>query len=171
MVRTDQVGVPAVGCFRHEGSWLDSLEPIAGKALADLIRTHAYILVAKLPDYPSGSVTALMFMEDRYYLLFNHSVGSIRLVSVFVVPLIETASIDFKHLADHLKRMIIADCIDKSIHNCHIPRLKIPKAFFKISRSCSVRRSSTFKRSISANELFCDWEDNEPFLPGVVLTD
>lgn len=156
--------MPAVGCFGHKGSRLDSSETLAGKALADFIRAHLQLLMPKFRYDPSGAVTAFMFVENSYYLLFDHEGYSIRLVSGFIGPFIEATSIDMQHFADLLKRVIKADGIDKSIHDCYIPRLKIPKAFFKISRSCSVRRSSTFKRSISAKELCCTGDDTAPFV-------
>lgn len=160
--------MPAVGGFGHKGSWLDSLETIAGKAFADLIRAHLQLLMPKLRYDPSGAVTAFMLVENSNHFLFDHDGCSIRLVSGFIGPFIEATSIDMQHFADLLNGVIKTNGIDKSIHDCYIPRLKIPKAFFKISRSCSVRRSSTFKRSISANELCCTVDDNAPFLIDVV---
>ena len=157
--------MPAVGCFRNKRAGLYGFEPISGKALADLIGAYMYVLMAKLGNDPSGAITALMLVKNGSYLLIHNLVFDFKLMGAFIAPFIKTTAIDLQHFAYLLDRELTPYGIDKCIDNCQIPRLKIPKAFFKMSRSCSVRRSSDLKRSFSSKELLSSVDNCVPFLP------
>ena len=159
MVGADPIGVPAIGSLRNKGSWLYGFQPINSKVLAHSIGAYANILMTQLGNYSSNAITALMRVECGNDLLFHYGVFDLLLMGGFIVPFIKTAAADGHDFTNQQKRILIPDSIDKSIHRGYIPRLKIPKAFFKISRSCSVRRSAAAKRSFSWARLDCNDED------------
>ena len=151
MVGTYRIGVPAIGSFRNKRPGLYSFEAIVIKALTDLIRANTHVLIAKFSYYSSGAITLFMFPKNFDDLLFYCFVFGLGLISGLVAPFIKAATVDTEHFAYLLNGMFCTNGVDNSINNSQFPRLKMDKAFFKISRSCSVRRRSAFKRSFSLN--------------------
>ena len=166
MVGANRIRMPAVSSFRNKRPGLYSFEAVVIKALTDLVRANMHILIGQLSYYSSGAITLLVFLKNCDDLLFHCFVFSFGLISALLAPFIKTTAVDIEHFAYLLNGMFCTNGIGKCIHHCQFPRLKMDNAFFKISRSCSVRRSSTFKRSISLKDAVGN-AGNEPLpFPG-----
>jgi hypothetical protein len=118
MVGTDQIGMPAIGGLRNKRPGLYGFEPIRGKALADLIGAHQYVLMTKCSNYPSGAITALILLKNGNHLMFHYTVFRFDLIGLFIVPFVETTSADSQYFTYLIKGVQIADGINKSINNC-----------------------------------------------------
>ena len=94
MVGTDRIGMPAIGSFGNKGSWLYSFQAIDSKAPADPKGAYKNILIAKINNYSSNAVTALMSVERGNNFLFHDYVFGILLMRNFIIPFIKTTTAD-----------------------------------------------------------------------------
>src|SRR5580658_6605722 len=91
----------------------------------------------QLFDYPPRTVSALIFPETMDDLLFHYFVFLFRLMTFSGLPGVIAASTNIKHLALHLAGKFVLIRLNEPVHIRYIGRLKMLKAFFKISRSIS----------------------------------
>src|SRR4051812_5258797 len=100
----------------------------------------------KFCRYPAYSVTSAMLLKDvddalRYsFFLFSSSL-------LWYFPVVISTAADPEYAAQHLYRILMCMRCNKAVQLLQVCRLKMAKAFFKISLSCSSSRMRLCKVS------------------------
>lgn len=156
-VRTDRIAVSAIGRPGHKAPGLDGFQAAYCHEPAGLVQRDGRVLSDKFSFYPSSAIASLILLENRFYFAFHDLVFGVGLMCFIVLPLIVTAAAQSQGFADQFHGIGTGDGGGKAVQGGYVVRLKIAKAFFKISRSISVLRSSALRRSSSAVGPVCEY--------------